>query len=425
MSLNAQDPRCAVVLKTADQYTVWKSRVGDACWAACHKDIWKVNFADCHEALTQYDDKKDVDLATKSKNDWVGHCWMIITSSLHDELYTRVSHVSRGDIPGLLKEISHALVINTAEDVQPLRLKVYGANMQKDADNDLQKWIAFLTECNRKLDFLGKPMEEEELVGVFLKGLNPVFNALQIHFAIPKQMPKKFIECVEITRKYAATPLVAAELAKLKASGLSQSTFLATAGTPTATAGAGNRALCKLYARSGSCRFGAKCKFVHTAAPSNANTAAATATPAAVPTVKCSFCGNRGHTVDVCRKRQAQNASSSAKSSAASLVAANDDCFQDFTLQDAVTTATAIHDSLEHKDPYTLVFTTVANADAHGLRWVMDSGATCCATFSQDDCTNIRDCNIPVTAAGSTFIVHTSTLLTNKVAHNLSHSATV
>jgi hypothetical protein len=39
-------------------------------------------------------------------------------------------------------------------------------------------------------------------------------------------------------------------------------------------------------------------------------------------------------------------------------------------------------------------------------KWVLDSGATCCATFSEVDCVDVRDCNVNVTAAGSSFTVH-------------------
>src|SRR5947208_1525243 len=100
------------------------------------------------------------------------------------------------------KEISHALIVNT---VQPLRLQVYGGTMQKDADNDLQKWIAFITECANKLEFLGK---------------------------------KRAIQNAFITANAAA------------------------AGTPRCQSGP-----LQIYSRSDTCRFGAQCKFPHTAPP--------------------------------------------------------------------------------------------------------------------------------------------------------------
>src|SRR5262249_47025060 len=38
-------------------------------------------------------------------------------------------------------------------------------------------------------------------------------------------------------------------------------------------------------------------------------------------------------------------------------------------------------------------------------RWVLDSGATRCATFEESDCVDVRDCDVTVTAAGCTFTV--------------------
>ena len=43
-----------VLLKTADQYIVWKARVADACWAATHRDVFTVEDADCKRGLDAY-----------------------------------------------------------------------------------------------------------------------------------------------------------------------------------------------------------------------------------------------------------------------------------------------------------------------------------------------------------------------------------
>jgi hypothetical protein len=151
--------------------------------------------------------------------------WTILTTSLHDDVYRKVNHVARGHIKSLLDEVAHALVVNNLEEVQPLRLELYGATMQKDCANDLQLWINFIVERGNKLDFLKKTIPQEELVAIFLKGLHPVFNQLQVYFSIPGQLPNTFEKAVTTVRKFATTPLVAAELAKLKTSGMSQNMF--------------------------------------------------------------------------------------------------------------------------------------------------------------------------------------------------------
>ena len=87
-------------------------------------------------------------------------------------------------LPLLFAEIGHALVVGNMEEVPVLRLELYGASMQK-CQNDLQLWISYLAERTEKLGFLGHKVPEEELVAIFLKGLHPVFQQLQVYFSIP------------------------------------------------------------------------------------------------------------------------------------------------------------------------------------------------------------------------------------------------
>ena len=93
-----------MLLKTADQYLVWKSRVSDACWAATHRDPFAVDDTDCKRGLDAYIAAQETRVkaakgdAPEGPQDWVGKCWLIITSSLHDDLYRKVSHVNRGSI---------------------------------------------------------------------------------------------------------------------------------------------------------------------------------------------------------------------------------------------------------------------------------------------------------------------------------------
>jgi hypothetical protein len=244
-------------LRTADQYLAWRTRVADKCWAISGRDILSVADDVCQKAMT---------VALESPNfvqlNWVGKCWLTITGALHDDLLIKVAHVQRGHIHSLLAEISAALLVNSAEEVQPLRLELYGATMQKDCNSDLQTYIAYILQREKKLAFHKKPVEDSELIGIFLKGLHPVFQPLQVHFAIPNTLPNKFEAVVEIVRKYSATPVVAAELAKLKSNGLSQHMFPAAA-QPRSD----SKPLCRQFASKGSCRFGASCKFLHTSTP--------------------------------------------------------------------------------------------------------------------------------------------------------------
>ena len=171
MSLNVSSSAAAgvglkCVLKTADQYDMWKARVSDACWCATTKDVFNVSDEECKKAIAVLEDPE---VKGEPKGEWVGKCWTIITSSLHDDVYMKVTHVSRGLIKSLLTEIAHALVVNNLEEVAPLRLELYNGSMQKDCGSDLQCWINFILERAGKLIFLKKEVPQEELVSIFLK----------------------------------------------------------------------------------------------------------------------------------------------------------------------------------------------------------------------------------------------------------------
>ena len=259
--------KCPVILKTADQYDIWKARVSDACWSATLKDVFAVTDDECKAAIAKMELPE---VKERSLNDW--KCWTIVSASLHDDVYRKVNHVSRGLLKSLLTEISHALVVNNLEEVSPLRLELYGATMQKDCGCDLEAWVNFIVERASKLSFLKKPVEEAELVTLFLKGLHPVFNQLQVYFAIPGSLPKTFEGAVAITRKFATNPTVAAELAKLRSAGVSQTMFSLTTQDVATSSSQKSKQLCKLFASSGTCRFGARCKFVHSATPATQET---------------------------------------------------------------------------------------------------------------------------------------------------------
>ena len=50
-------------------------------------------------------------------------------------------------------------------------------------------------------------------------------------------------------------------------------------------------------------------------------------------------------------------------------------------------------------------FAFSVTANCVSKNWVLDSGATCCATADEADCIDVRECNMNVTAAGSSFTV--------------------
>ena len=105
------------------------------------------------------------------------------------------------------------------------------------------------------------------MISIFLKGLHPVFQPLQVHFSIPGNLPAKFDELVAIIRKFAATPTMAVELAKLKSGGLSQHMFSVGTPSPESTSSSASQTPCFHFAKKGACRFGTSCRFLHVPTP--------------------------------------------------------------------------------------------------------------------------------------------------------------
>lgn len=100
MSLNASSSgvaKCSVILKTADQYEIWKSRVSDACWCATTKNVFSISDDECKHAIAVLEDA-DAKADSKAPAEWVGKCWTIITASLHDEVYSQITHVSFDEV---------------------------------------------------------------------------------------------------------------------------------------------------------------------------------------------------------------------------------------------------------------------------------------------------------------------------------------
>lgn len=418
MSLNANtsaaadDTRVRVILRTADQYHLWRARVNASCWAATRLQVFTITDKECISLLGKFAEDEKAD----SRHDVIGKCWTLITTSLHDELFLKLVHVIHGHIASLMDEIRSALLVNIAEDVQPLRLELYGASMQRDCNNDLQSFIAFLIQRKDKLAFLKVDIPDGEMVHIFLKGLPSIFQPLQVHFSIPGNKPESFDSIVDTVRKFSATPIVSAELAKLKSAGISQNVFVsasrASNSVNSSSSAPKEKPYCIKFSKLGVCSYGDKCKFYHSSQqrtsvgptrgqggggpPENRS--------ATHSLQECSYCHNKGHTIDVCRKRAARNN----LSTPISLSVTSED-------KEPATPITA-PTTEEPRDPFAglpseydpYCFVALNGGEDGSVKpagWVFDSGATCCATFDQTDCVDVVPCNIKVTAAGCVFDV--------------------
>ena len=196
-------------------------------------------------------------------------------------------------------------------------------------------------------------------------------------------------------RKFASQPAVAAELLRGKAPG-SQHVYTSFSGPPPPTA---QKPVCKLFAM-GKCRFGEKCKFSHSGGIPRVNHLTR-ARLSSQKNLTCSYCKKTGHSVRRCvSKFLAETAKETPP--------------KPFTRSTALmaTTQEAPGPKEEEKTAllpqeleYSFVLSEQKTQDVLASVWILDSGATSSATFSSEDCVDIVDCNVVVSAAGGSFNV--------------------
>ena len=168
----------------------------------------------------------------------------------------KVAHGSLADTSThFLAEISQALVLHSAEEVQPCGWSCTGQPCSKMGTRTCRTYIVYILERAKKLAFHKKPVDDDELISsIFLKGLQPCVSTC----------PSPFCDSWHLHALAAPAPAMAAELAKLKSAGVSQSMFPATMSPGT---GSVSKAPCRQFTSKGACRFGASCKFSHAATP--------------------------------------------------------------------------------------------------------------------------------------------------------------
>ena len=279
-----------IQLRTTDQYSLWLARTSTACWSATGIDTCHLKNADYVKASAAYKQSRTTDYKGDILTDWVGKCWSIITLSLHDELFVKLTQVPPGQIETLLSEIQGALLIDAGSEIFTIRFNLYAASMNK-CDNDLQTYIANVCSNRDKLIFLKSPVAEADLVLIFIRGLHSVFSQLQLYFSIPGSTPDTLNKTITIVRNYCASPAMLAELQKLKTAGLSQNLFPMVTNTR-------SKATCYNFSRTGSCNYGSKCNFSHTSTPEGQNSKQSNSTG-------CTWCTIKGHIEAQCNKKKA------------------------------------------------------------------------------------------------------------------------
>lgn len=213
---------------------------------------------------------------------------------MHDELYKKVNHIQRGMLPELLAEISHALVVSNLDEVPALRLELYGASMATTASTFKAGLTLFSSVLRSSLSSLTL-CPKRNYLQFFSRACILLFSSCKSTLPFPATCLLLWIplcaSCASLQQ-----PVIAMELAKLKSAGLSQSVFSVTAEVKAQQPAT---QMCKLFSRTGQCRFGAKCKFMHAPTPANANTQQQRGANR-----QCNFCKRVGHLEATCHFKE-------------------------------------------------------------------------------------------------------------------------
>jgi len=120
---STQTPRVRVILRTADQYPLWKARVIDACWAATRMNLFDVSDNECIANMRETSEAKDAPLKEQAKLKHLltglPSVLVIATTSLHDD------HVTR------------SYCFSAVRNSLRIGLPLYSATMAKEGQSDL------------------------------------------------------------------------------------------------------------------------------------------------------------------------------------------------------------------------------------------------------------------------------------------------
>jgi hypothetical protein len=417
-SSQEQLPSVNLKLRTPDQYHLWLARITDLCWAHTKIDITTVKDVDCEiksaassssttaaassgssRGASRSSRTGDTEDDEKTLAPWVQKCWLLITTSLHDDVYLKVQHIKRGQISSLLSEIFKCVMLGAQEEVVPTRIGLYGATMAREGGGDLQTFIAYIKTKQNKLQALGDPLKETELVGIFLNGLTSIFHPVVVVLrGVADALPKTLDDAIDKARKFAAQPAVAAELLRAKTS-TSQHLFPVIPARVQPSSTTTSKSTCKSFAL-GKCKFGERCKFKHIGVPMKYSRGPSRDRQEAIRT--CNFCGKTGHSARRCINKflseTPKQTPPKQNNFTTALLA---------TCEGPKEPILSKEEALETKElEFSFVLSEDKKRSFRDLHWVIDSGATCSATFSMEDCVDVQPCSILINGAGGSFTVH-------------------
>ena len=112
---SSTDTPLKIILKTGEQYNIWKARISSACWALTRADVFSLTDEQCVQMMEARDAAEGKDVRGGFAPDIyiIGKCWSVLTSHLSDDLFLKTAHVKKGHIATLIAEIRASLAVST------------------------------------------------------------------------------------------------------------------------------------------------------------------------------------------------------------------------------------------------------------------------------------------------------------------------
>ena len=356
------------------------------------------------------------DHALKTADDcflpWLYDLYHAVHDSLSPALQEQASSVMTGDICGLLQAVEVSILFWEENDPLALDIEYSALTMEKDADNDLMKYLARLQKLMGQLKSKGMPVSDHKARHVLRNGLHPVVFEGFIRAA--KRTPYASYDLlVKAVKEEASSKIMMAKLRDLKP-GRAVS-VLATAGAKEAAVqpdrlarmesilatlaakvaaqtarvdskGQNNTAECYQYRRTGKCNR-ADCRFLHVDRESrNAGTDNKA-------DKWCSFHNSRTHSDDECRSKRPGQSTTQADAGSRRAEQANATTHggYEFVLSNVALRGEASFASMD-----------AAHSGGPKIdRWCVDGASTVHATYDRDRCFDIRAASVTVGGSNS------------------------